>query len=175
MKKTILILLALISVLGINAQGRVSEICGVYFGASYEQAKRILSTKFGEPFTADTNKLQFNYKQYGGFNFSSIIFVFQRDGAASYLNACIMGSDCKTKEEAQRQCYQYYLRLSSKYNLESFTTNDGETAYSGGIAPRGDGDAICIDYVKYDTPTASGNWYFARIYYGPFQYVKEDF
>lgn len=155
-----------------------TEVCGVRFGSSYETAKEILKRKYGEPDYIETNEntIVYHYKSYGGMNFTYISFDFQRDGAFSYMNQCVMGYDCKTAEEAKNKRDAIWDKARSKYTAWSEDIDDnGFKYYKSGCSPLGGfGNGFVVDVVKFDEPY-NGYRYFARIMYGPYNYVKEDF
>lgn len=155
-----------------------TEVCGVRFGSSYETAKEILKRKYGEPDYIETNEntIVYHYKSYGGMNFTYISFDFQRDGAFSYMNQCVMGYDCKTAEEAKNKRDAIWDKARSKYTAWSEDIDDnGFKYYKSGCSPLGGfGNGFVVDVVKFDEPY-NGYRYFARIMYGPYNYVQEDF
>lgn len=155
-----------------------TEVCGVRFGSSYETAKEILKRRYGEPDYIETNEntIVYHYKSYGGMNFTYISFDFQRDGAFSYMNQCVMGYDCKTAEEAKNKRDAIWDKARSKYTAWSEDIDDnGFKYYKSGCSPLGGfGNGFVVDVVKFDEPY-NGYRYFARIMYGPYNYVKEDF
>lgn len=154
------------------------EVCGVRFGSSYETAKEILKRKYGEPDYIETNEntIVYHYKSYGGIYFTYIAFDFQRDGAFSYMNQCVMGYDCKTAEEAKNKRNTIFDKARSKYNAWCEGIDDnGFKYYESGCSPLGGfGNGFVVDVVKFDEPY-NGCRYFARIMYGPYNYVKEEF
>ena len=153
------------------------QICGVYFGTGYNNAKIALEQKFGAcDRLSDENELVFRYKQYAGIRFDYLSFSFQRDNNYSYLNQCVMGIDCKTIEEAKRNRDYIAHVVSSQYALNTATDKDGFKYYYGGTSPTNYSDfAFCIDVVKLTESSNGGYKYFARIIYGPFTFVKEEF
>ncbi len=162
-----------------QAKQTCSEVCGVAFGSSYETAKDILKNKYGEPdyLETDDNSIVYHYKSYGGINFSYISFKFQRDGTYSYLNQCVMGIECKTIQEAKTERDYIWSKAREKYTAwREGTDKNGFKYYESGISPLGDDlhTGFIVDVVKYDKPY-NGYRYFARIMYGPYNYVKEDF
>lgn len=155
-----------------------TEVCGVRFGSSYESAKAILKSKYGEPdyLATDENAIVYRHKSYGGMIFTYISFHFQRDGTLCYMNQCVMGNDCKTAEEAKKERDAIFTKASSKYNAWHQDIDDnGFKYYESGCSPLGGfGNGFVIDVVKYDEPY-NGYKYFARIIYGPYQYIDEEF
>lgn len=155
------------------------EVCGVRFGMSYETAKDILKKKFGEPSYSfsDENSIIYQYKSYGGISFSSICFYFQRSGIYSYLNQCVMTIDCKTTNEVKSKRDFIWSKVSEKYTAwREGTDKNGFKYYESGISPKDGGlySGFIVDVVKYDR-AFDGCYYSARIMYGPYEYVKEDF
>lgn len=185
MKKTfVLLLMCLCSVCGhtqdlnefISSQ-ICTEVCGVRFGSQYETAKEILKRKYGEPDYLDESIISYQYKYYGGINFSSIIFYFQRSENNSYMNKCVMGVDCRTVQEAKEKRDYIFSKVKEKYGswTEDIDKN-GFKYYEGGISPLGGeiGSGFFVDVVKFDKPD-NGYKYFARIIYGSYNYVTEEF
>lgn len=161
-----------------EAKQTCTEVCGVRFGSSYENAKEILKRKYGEPDYLETNEnaIVYHYKSYGGMIFTNIYFCFQRDGALSYMNQCVMGYDCKTAEEAKNKRDAIWNKARSKYAAWHEDIDDnGFKYYESGCSPLGGfGNGFVIDVVKYNEPY-NGCRYFSRIMYGPYNYVQEDF
>lgn len=155
-----------------------TEVCGVRFGCSYETAKEILKQKYGDPdyFGTDENTILYKYKVYAGMNFAYIAFCFQREGTCSFMNQCVMGDDCKTVEEAKNKRDAIWEKVKAKYPFcHNGIDCNGFRFYESGCSPLGGfGNGFIVDVVKYDVPI-NGYKYFARIMYGPYNYVQEDF
>ncbi len=174
---------------------QVKSICGVDFGTPKKEAVKLLKKKFGKPsYSSSENELVFRDVKYAGLDFSHLLFLFQSDGNNSYLNSSIFVKDAKNKEEAEAILELFYSILSDKYNLEGDVDDKGFNYYSGGISPLWDGkwdtfaeslvrkdgkylSAIKINVIEYSDEIiyTYGNKYGVRIYYGPYQYVKEEF
>lgn len=191
MKKKIILGLLCVSALCVSAQNEIGshqyqewldkqtckEVCGVSFGSSYESAKEILKAKYGEPdYSSDENTIRYLYKTYGGIYFSYMSFSFQRDNYNSYMNKCVMGIECKTMQDAKSRRDYIYSKVKEKYCAWSEGIDDnGFKYYQSGNSPFGEfGKGFAIDVVKYDD-SKSEYKYFARIIYGPYTYVKEEF
>lgn len=192
MKKFFILGLLCVSALCVSAQKEIGspqyyrwldsqtckEVCGVPFGSSYERAKKILKNKYGEPDYIDTdeNKIVYNYKSYGGIHFTYMAFIFQRDNYNSYMSQCVMGIDCKTIQEAKNNRDYILSIVKEKYRTWKYGIDeDGFKYYKGGNSPSGEfGEGFTIDVVKYNDPSYPYK-YFARIVYGPYNYVKEEF
>lgn len=158
----------------------VTEICGVKFGTSYETANEMLENKYGRPeydYTHSKQTITFKHKSYAGINFDTIHFLFQSDGYRTYMNGCVFILDANTAEEAKEKRELLYKRLSEKYYMEDRTDENGFKYYIGGISPVDVNDAaFVINIIKYNKELAKlYNPYAARLMYGTYDYVKEEF
>ncbi len=157
---------------------RVTEICGVKFGTSYETAKRILENKYGDAEYDSSHSKQtivFKNKKYAGIYFDSIHFLFQSDGYKTYMNGCIFAIHVNTVEEAKKMRDFLHQRLSEKYYMEKGIDDNGFKYYFGGISPLVNTSAFTIGIVKFSEIAKNITPYAARLYYGPYDYVKEEF
>lgn len=161
---------------------QVKEICNVPFGSSYEEAKRVLTDKFGDYDYLNSTKdhLRFKNKKYAGMDFNAIHFLFQSDGENSYFNAAIFCIDCKSKNEAIRQKDWMHKRLSERYSVFVNMDGDGEYLSMGGLPPVATeanfGFGVHIDVIDYgENGKTLGCPFGVRIVYGPYDYVKEEF
>lgn len=78
-------------------QQRVSEICNVPFGCSYEKTKKILEHKYGVcESESDRTKIIYKSQTYAKILFDKIIFLFQSDGVNSYMNGCVFIQETKS-------------------------------------------------------------------------------
>lgn len=150
------------------------EICGAKFGDSYTNVKNILERKFGEPNSWDIDKTCITYRgiSYGGIYFSTVLFYFQYSPAGfSYFNRCIMASENKTAKEAISKRDYIKSVLAKRYKMTEAVDDGGFKYYHGGTSPQQeDYFGFCIDVIKLDDGT-----YAARLDYGPYQYVDEEF
>lgn len=153
----------------------VKEICGIPFGSSYEKAKEVLENKYGDPSPfSDKTKIVYLNKSYGGMLFDNIIFLFQSDGYRSFLNGCVFIWDAKNLTDAVEKRDLLYKKLSLKYDLKRGYDDNSLSYYYGGYPPvPGSAYGLTIDIIKYDN--RSSNPYSARIMYGSYNYVKEEF
>ena len=160
----------------------ITEICNVPFGSTYEDAKRILTDKYGDYDYLNSTKddMIFENKKYAAVDFDTMHFMFQSDGERSYFNAAILCINCKSKVEAIRTKQRMHEILSKRYS--GFTNMDGNDDYLsvGGISPvsseQNFGFGVRIDIKDYGHPgKVLGFPYGVRIIYGPYNYVKEDF
>lgn len=156
----------------------VKEICGISFGTSYFTTKGMLENKFGNPdYNPDKTIITYSNKTYGGITFDYIHFLFQSDGIHSYFNGCVFILSAKSLGEAKTKQKMLYEKLSEKYNMNDKTDENGNLYYIGGYSPiPNDGAGFCIDILKYDSETAKGFYpYSARLVYGRYNFVKEEF
>lgn len=156
----------------------VKEICGVPFGSSYEKTKEMLENKYGYPeYNPDRTVITYKHKTYAGFTFDSIHFLFQSDGIHSYLNGCVFIMDAKSLSDAKRKQEMLYKKLSDKYFMLDDTDSNGNKFYYGGYPPTpDDGVGFSIEILKYDSELARlYSPYAARLAYGRYNYVKEEF
>ena len=152
----------------------IREICGIPFGSSYETAREILENKYGKAeFPSDKTKLVYKSKHYAGFLFSTIYFLFQSDGHKSYFNGCIFIIDTTSLTEAKKKQESLYERLSSKYTITYAYDDNMNKIYGGGHSPvEKDEVGFIIDIIKHDSYSTP---YAARLAYGNYNYVKEEF
>lgn len=161
---------------------KVTGICNVPFGSSYEKAKKILEEKYGDYDFLESTKdcITYRDKFYGGMHFSYMHFMFQSDGEYSYFHRAVLCENCKTKDEAVRLKQSIDEKLSKQYQLFK-VLDEGNTYFSiGGISPApGEGVfggyALGVDILEYSKPTRNGCQFAVRIMYGPYEYVEETF
>lgn len=147
-----------------------SEICGIEFGTSFEATKKMLIQKFGDDYSLDGNNLFFSNKEYAGIMFDAIIFGFQRNGFNSYFNKCVFCLYASNASEAIKKRDYLYKVLNEKYYIKSKIGEDKFKYYQGGTSPVSDEDwGFSIDVFHFDK-----HWS-ARLFYGPYNYVKEEF
>lgn len=151
------------------------EICGIPFGSSYEKTKEVLENKYGDPSSlSDKTRIVYPHKTYAGISFDNIIFLFQSDGYKSYLNGCVFILEAKSLSDAKEKRDLLYRKLRWKYDIKEGTDDDGVKYYYGGHSPIPfDGYGFCIDIIKYDNRQSIP--YAARLSYGRYNYVKEEF
>lgn len=161
----------------------VSEICNVPFGCSYEKAESILRNKYGDSSSeSDRTKIIYRNKVYAGISFDMIYFLFQSDGVNSYMNGCIFIIETKSLKEARDKQEELRRVVSYKYELSEYKDDNGEKYYVGGIPPKDSYDwlrpAFTIDILKYDVKEIFKgyvNGYATRLFYGRYNYIKEEF
>lgn len=170
MKRYLIIFFMFAFVLRANAQ---TSIAGVAFGSGYKEAVTILKDKFGEPDTEEKDKIIFVDKGYGGFNFDLLTFGFQYGEGKSYFNRCIFLKVLKTQSEAKKFRNLLAQKLEIDYSLDEYISDNKFKGYEGGVDPTNDESyGFCIDVIS---PTCEVNFYGVRLYYGPYNYVNENF
>ena len=155
----------------------VREICSIPFGSSLEKAKSILENKFGYPDSKDVTTIIYNHKSYGGIIFDKMYFLFQSDGISSFFNGCTFIINANSLEEANKHLERLHDALSEKYYMVSDVDENGNKFYVGGYPPTKDETcAFIINIIKYDKKVAKlYSPYSARLMYGPYNYIKEEF
>lgn len=153
----------------------IKEICGIPFGSSYEKAEQVLENKYGtSSFLSDKTKIYYQNETYAGILFDNIIFLFQSDGYKSYLNGCVFILEATSLSEAKEKRDMLYRKLRLKYDMKEGVDDNGNKFYFGGHSPIPfDGIGFIIEILKYDNRSRIP--YAARLMYGRYNYVKEEF
>lgn len=153
----------------------IKEICGIPFGSSYEKAEEVLENKFGEKsFLSDMTKIYYRNENYAGIFFDNIIFLFQSDGYKSYMNGCIFILEATSLRQAKEKQEMLYKKLSYKYDMKEGEDDNGNKFYYGGRSPVPfDGFGFSIEIIKFENQPDVP--YAARLIYGRYNYVKEEF
>lgn len=167
---------------GLLAYNTITEICNVPFGSTYEKTIEILKNKYGDYdylFSTKENVVYKN-KKYAGVDFDTMHFLFQSDGNKSYFNGAVFCIDCKTKSEAINVKQRLHNILSKKYIRFTNLDQDGNYLSMGGISPVPTADrtnfGVSIDIKNYGQDGIKiGIPYGVRLFYGPYQYVNEEF
>ena len=161
-------------------KNKVTEICNVPFGSSYESTKEALENKFGDYsyILSTKDNLVYKKKRYGGILFDRIYFFFQSDGRKTFFNGALFVLECKNKHDAIERKKEFHEMMAKRYiNLKNIDNGDNYMSV-GGLAPiptnATSGFGFYIDVLKYDDNTIE-NRYAARIAYGPYEFVKEEF
>lgn len=151
------------------------EICGIPFGSSYEKTKEVLENKYGaSSYLSDKTQIVYDNKNYAGISFDQILFLFQSDGYKSYLNGCVFILEASSLNDAKDKQERLYRKLNVKYDMKDGVDKDGNKYYYGGYSPIGSWDSgFIIDIIKYDNRSRIP--YSARLMYGRYNYVKEEF
>ena len=153
----------------------IKEICGIPFGSSYEKAEEVLENKYGEKyFLSDKTTIYYKNENYAGIMFDYILFLFQSDGYKSYMNGCIFILDAASLRQAKEKQEMLYKKLRNKYDMNEGKDDNGNKFYYGGHSPIPlDGCGFTIEIIKYENRPSVP--YAARLMYGRYNYVKEEF
>lgn len=171
MKKLFCLLLMIASSFAALAQ---TSIAGVAFGSDYTSAKNILENKYGQQkWDSDKNCIHFENKEYGGIYFNDLFFEFQYSGTRGYFNKCVFVIWCNNANEAKRRRDNIASAVSKYYDLHEKILDNGFKIYQGGDDPTNmDNYGFYIDVL---VPSGKGTQYGARLFYGPYNYVTENF
>ena len=157
----------------------ITEICGVPFGASYDEAYRILTNKFGEPVLYEPQSfIEFCGKMYSGIHFDAIIFGFQSDSVNTYMNGCMFTIKANLQEEANQKLNLLYDKLAEKYEMKEKEDDNGYYYYYGGRSPvdnRKDGFMLGCFLQSSGNAVKTTGVCPVILKYGPYDYVKEEF
>lgn len=141
------------------------------FGTDFTTAKTFLTNKFGiESDNTENHELMFKDKTYAGVFFNYLIFGFQSDGKRTYFNKCVLCIDAKNAEDAKRKRDFLKSVLSEKYFMVSRIDDNKFKYYLGGSAP-----LDSENWGFYIDVYHEGSHWAARLFYGPYNYVKEEF
>lgn len=153
----------------------VKEICGIPFGSSYEKAEEVLENKYGKKsFLSDKTKIYYRNESYAGIMFDIIIFLFQSDGYKSFMNGCVFILEANSLRQAKEKQEMLYKTLRYKYEMKEGVDDNGNKFYYGGHSPVSfDGFGFTIEIIKYENRPSIP--YAARLMYGRYNYVKEEF
>ncbi len=142
----------------------------------------MLEKKFGiAEYISSSKLLYYKNVKYAGHDFDSVVFSFQSDGINSYLNTCVFVIDVKSLAEAIEKEKYVSETMLSRYKMLGLKDKNGYPYHTGGISPRWDGrwytfstepyeEGLHTDIIRNDKDS-----YFVRIYYGPYNYVNEEF
>lgn len=192
MKKSVIILFALLFANVLFAQTTdsaaiweqtkaaltVREICGIPFGTDYQKAKDILYNKYGYPdYNPDRTHVVYQNKKYAGIDFESIHFLFQSNGHVSYMNGAVFVIEADNLNEAIKIQNRLKEKMEEKYNvLFSEIDENGNIIWKGGLSPVEEMTfGFMISIMKYDKSLSPKHPYCVRIFYGPYNYVNEEF
>ena len=160
-----------------NEAQTIREICGIPFGTEYQKAKDILYNKYGYPdYNPDRTHVVYQNKKYAGMDFGSIHFLFQSDGYKSYMNGAVFIIEADNLAEARKIQEMLYKKLDEKYVMMSDEDENGNTIWKGGLSPTDEMTyGFMIGIMKYDKSLQPKHPYCVRLFYGPYNYVKEEF
>lgn len=160
-----------------NEAQTIHEICGIPFGTEYQKAKDILYNKYGYPdYNPDRTHVMYQNKKYAGIDFGSIHFLFQSDGYNSYMNGAVFIIEADNLAEAKRIQERLHKKLDEKYVMLSDTDENGYPLWKGGLSPVDEMTfGFMIGIMKYDSNLSPQHPYCVRLFYGPYNYVNEEF
>lgn len=151
-----------------------TSIAGVSFGSDFKTAQEILKNKFGTPeYDSDVTSIHYTHKEYGGLYFDDMFFDFKNSGFKSYFCKCVFLIRTKTSSQAIERRDIIARVVSKYYKLDDEINRNGYKVYWGGDDP--------TDSTKYGffidvlPPDIKGGFYYARLFYGPYNYVTENF
>ena len=83
--------------MNISKDQQVKQICGINFGISLSEARRVLTNKFGEPMydPNSSNILSFENVKYAGISFDAIHFL-KRMGSLDFWTMEVESHHCGT-------------------------------------------------------------------------------
>ena len=138
----------------------------------------MLEIKYGYPdYSPDKTTIIYKHKTYAGIAFDNIHFLFQSDGNRSYFNGCVFIIEAYSLTDAKEKQEMLHKKLSAKYFIIKDSYKDGTPCYIGGRSPiPNDGFGFNIDIIKLNNSNTKQSYpYAARLYYGRYNYVKEEF
>ena len=167
-----------------------TEACGVKFGSSYEEARKILDRKFGDAHESSKGRiLTYSDVRYAGYTWDRIVFEFQFDGNSSYCIACQMQRTCADLKTAEKLRDALQAKMADKYEMNEFTDSDGVVYYKGGQSPTDKRDYgfklhiarnynghldILADVLHDLLGEPVIDVYAVVLAYGPYSYVNEE-
>ena len=156
----------------------ITEVCGIPFGSTYEEAKAKLQAKYGEcDRDVPGGTILYKRKKFEGMEFDKLDFWFLEDKKTNrtYFCGAMFNIECKTKEEAiKKKEYLDYV-ISHEYAALINLDKKGEYKSRAGLPPvpskMGLGFAISIDvFERYGEDEA--NTYHLNLAFGPYDYLK---
>ena len=137
--RNLFICLLLYPLLAIAQSERITDIYGVRFGESYENAREALQKRLGTPYDVsvedDFFSVCFENAEYEGITFHNLYFFGNISGSSSFFNGAFMQIFCASKEDAEKTCRQMKTTLAKKYTIDEFTNDDGSLIFKGGEHP----------------------------------------
>ena len=170
MKKLLLCLLCMAVAVMAKAQ---TTVCGVDFGASYQEVENKLEKQFGSSFVDETDDAKICYlnKTYEGIDWDYLMFGFVGVVHDGYLNFCVLAKRFQTSAAAVRFREKLKRKMDVKFgNIEYKGEEDGFKYYLGGVNP--------FDESQYGFRIAvekePDGIYSAGIWYGPYDITPEN-
>ena len=155
----------------------ITEVCGIPFGSTYEEAKAKLQAKYGEcDRDVPNGTILYKRKKFEGMEFDRMDFWFQEDKKTNrtYFCGAMFDIECKTKEEAiKKKEYLDYV-ISHEYAALINLDKKGDYCSRAGLAPvhsedpQGSGVFIYVNKRYKDEPYP----YSVSLAFGPYDYLK---
>ena len=168
MRKVFILAMGLFSVIAAAQNNIISEVCGVKFGTSFNEAKNILNKRYGIPsrVTDDGTLIAYEGKNYDGKVFDQLYFVFEKEDNFGF-DVAVLSIACKTKNDAEKERDNIADLFKEKYNLDKRKNISGDIVYYGGTSPLNNkGYGFRIEIYKDDDSSLTGESYNARIIFG---------
>lgn len=168
MKQVIFCLVLLLAPPCLYAQNLVA---GVFFGESYEHAKKTLDKRFNggeDSFQTEKNELNYYKVSFGGEYFDNAEFEFQTDGTLTYLSFIVFQKHFElnelkeAKEMRDRLSWTYY----SKY--KSIHEDIDDKGFKYYRLPKEDNGRFNITIALSKDKNKKGDMkYWVMVFYGP--------
>ena len=168
MRKVFILAMGLFSVIAAAQNNIISEVCGVKFGTSFNEAKNILNKRYGIPsrVTDDGTLIAYEGKNYDGKVFDQLYFVFEKEDNFGF-DVAVLSIACRTKNDAEKERDNIADLFKEKYNLDKRKNISGDIVYYGGTSPLNNkGYGFRIEIYKDDDSSLTGESYNARIIFG---------
>lgn len=168
MRNVFILAMVFLSVIASAQDSIISEVCGVKFGTSFNEAKNILNKKFGIPskVTDDGTLIAYEGKDYEGKVFDQLYFVFEKEDNFGF-DVAVLSIACSTKNDAEKERDIIADLFKEKYNLDKKKNLSGDIVYYGGTSPLNNkGYGFKIEIYKDNNSSLTGDLYNARIVFG---------
>ena len=168
MRKMFILTIVFLSVVASAQNNIISEVCGVKFGTSFNEAKNILNKQYGIPsrVTDDGTLIAYEGKNYGGKVFDQLYFVFEKEDNFGF-DVAVLSIACTTKNDAEKERDNIADLFKEEYNLDKRKNISGDIVYYGGTSPLSNkGYGFKIEIYKDNDSSLTGESYNARIVFG---------
>lgn len=168
MRKVFILTMMFLSVVASAQNNIISEVCGVKFGTSFNEAKNILNKKYGTPsrVTDDGTLIAYEGKNYDGKVFDQLYFVFEKEDNFGF-DVAVLSIVCSTKNDAETERENIAELFKEKYNLDKRKNSSGDIVYYGGKSPLNNkGYGFKIEIIDDNNSSLRGDSYYARIVFG---------
>lgn len=172
------ILLLMFVALSFHMYGAVppSGVCGIKWGSSYEEAKRILADKYGKAsLYSSANTIEYYDISVGGINFENCDFYFQRENTSTWFYGAVFSSHYEMDRKAYAISKLEYINkvLSEKYDDGIIKREkDGSDTYLYGLSYSGKEYRIVL-FLEVGESKGGKQYYYVNLcYLGP-KYIDE--